>query len=130
MAEKFDQAELVQAHVTGDRLSLLMKSGPETFTISLTIGAARELTHVMADALAVQERGLPDEKAGELLVPAELSPLRIETIPGALGLEEKFVLQAQSKGSTNIVMRLSTQSVQTWIDDAQMQIAKKAGKPN
>lgn len=123
MSEKV-VSELASLMVKPDAMLLRLKAGEENIDLELTPHMAREIAHIIADALHDLERGqiLP---AGELLVPANVEPARWEAAKGSLRLDEKLVLQAGSSSSTKIVLRLAPESAEQWAKEALRLIAER-----
>ena len=117
-----------QLHIREDGATVTLKGRNRDLLLTLDIDTLEELTQLMADALLKRRSGEFDRDAGELLVPGELSQCTVESIPAALGFEEKFVLQARSEGATTLTFRLSLPSVERWILSAQQQIAQRKAR--
>lgn len=130
MSDTVRIAELVQLHVRGADMFLLLKTEEGgTLALRLPPNVDKEIVHIMADGLRSRSGSEFDPEAGHLLVQAHVQPPRVERAISPLGLQEKFVLEAQSEGATRVTMRLSESSVRNWIDGMERQLATKGKTP-
>lgn len=109
---------LSSLNVQTKEIGMVVETADGSIRLGVPPDLAAEIVHIITDGLLMLRRGEVPPKAGHLLVPGRLEPLRLETIPCALGLEEKFVLQAKSEGATSLTFRLSPARTREWIANA------------
>lgn len=110
-------AELRSLLVKPDALLLSLQIGEAVLDLQFAPAEAREIAHIIADALHSLDRGQIGP-AGELLAPADLQPARWEASKESLRLDERLVLQAKSRSATQITLRLVPESAEKWAKDA------------
>lgn len=116
---------LISLFVNEDKAVLALETEGGPLELTMSPATAAEIAHIIADGLRGQGEPQAGRNAGRMLYPGQLSPLRIETIPAALGLEAKFVIEAQSAGGTTLTYRLPRESVERWIAGAQDQLQRR-----
>jgi hypothetical protein len=124
--KSIEVTDLLQLHVRGEDMYVGVRTADgDQLSIMIPKGLDREIVHIMVDALLLRESKDFHATAGHVLAPGELQPLEIEKKIEKLQLQEKFVLQAKSPGATSLTLRLAPSSVQKWIEDAEVQLARR-----
>lgn len=118
---------VVAANKDGLHITLVTDQDGDRIKFSIEKQTALDLAQSICDAIAGLKTA--DPVAGVALYEATRATASLEKTLGALGVQEKFLLQVSGQGSTKVSLRLSPDKVDALLAELEMHSRNRRRKP-